>query len=116
MGGALRGDWRPVQALSALFGKDNPHYGTMLDLVVWTLHRLITLAHLSLSQETVGDRNLAQLAGFKAMTHWVDAFHRIASFLSVARTSHLNRDHIIMALFFIIENPTVGDEFIYGKI
>ncbi len=116
MGGALKADWRPAQALSAVFDKDNPHYETMLDLVVWALHRLMILAHLSVSQGTVGDGKLTQLSAFKAMTHWVDAFHRIASFLEIARTSHLNRNHIIMALFFMIENPTVGDEFIYGKI
>jgi hypothetical protein len=49
------------------------------------------------------------------MTHWVDAFHRISQFLETARTSHLDRNHIVMAVFFMIENPTVGDEFVYGS-
>lgn len=114
MGGALRGDWRAAQALSASFDKDNPGYDVMLDLVLWALHRLIILAHLPLSN-VPGDSKLAPLCQLKAMTHWVDAFHRVQEFLTIARTSHLDRNHIVMAIFFMIENPTTGDEFIYGQ-
>ena len=112
--GALKGDWRHAQALSASFDKDNPSYETMLDLILWTLHRLILLAHMPLSEKS-NDEKLSQLTKIKAMTHWVDAFHRISQFLETARTSHLDRNHVIMAVFFMIENPTVGDEFIYGS-
>ncbi len=112
MGGALKGDWRPVQALSASFDKDNPSYDVMLDLIIWTLHRLILLAHLPLS-ENADDGKLGQLTKLKAMMHWVNAFQRINQFLEIARTSHLDRNHVIMAIFFMIENPTVGDEFVY---
>jgi DNA polymerase-3 subunit delta' len=110
--GALKGDWRPAQALSASFDKDNPGYETMLDLILWTLHRLILLAHMPLSGKS-SDEKLSQLTKTKPMTHWVDAFHRISQFLETARTSHLDRNHVIMAVFFMIENPTVGDEFVY---
>lgn len=110
--GALRGDWRPAQALSVSFNKDNPSYETMLDLIIWTLHRLILLAHIPLT-EKLGDEKLCQLTKVKAMLHWVNAFHRISQFLETARTSHLDRSHVIMAVFFMIENPMVGDEFIY---
>lgn len=112
IGGALKGDWRPAQALSAAFGKDDPGYETMLDLVIWALHHLIMLAHLPMPS-TPADEKLSFLIKLKSMTHWVDAFHRIHYFLETARTSHLDRNHIVMAVFFIIENPTVGDPFIY---
>ena len=114
MSGALRGDWRPAQTLSASFDKDNPSYDIMLDLIIWTLHRLIFLAHIPLSERS-RDEKLSQLTKVKAMIHWVNAFHRISQFLETARTSHLDRNHVIMAIFFMIENPTVGDEFIYGS-
>jgi hypothetical protein len=114
MGGALKGDWRPAQTLSASFDKDNPSYDVMLDLIIWTLHRLILLAHLPLS-EISDDGKLSQLTKLKAMVHWVNAFHRISQFLETARTSHLDRNHVVMAVFFMIENPTVGDEFVYGS-
>jgi DNA polymerase-3 subunit delta' len=113
--GALRSDWRPAQALSASFDKNNPNYDTMLDLVIWALHHLIMLAHLPLLATPI-DKNLGTLMKLKPMTHWVDAFHRIRYFLAIARTSHLDRNHIIMAIFFMIENPTVGDKFIYEQI
>ena len=112
--GGLKGDWRHAQTLSASFNKDNPSYETMLDLISWTLHRLILLAHMPLSEKS-GDEKLNQLTKIKAITHWVDAFHRISQFLEIARTSHLDRNHVIMAVFFMIENPTVGDEFVYGS-
>lgn len=112
IGGALKGDWRHAQTLSASFDKDNPSYDVMLDLVIWALHHLIMLAHLPM-QGTLADERLSQLTKLKAMTHWVDAFQRISQFLDTARTSHLDRNHVVMAVFFMIENPTVGDEFIY---
>jgi DNA polymerase-3 subunit delta' len=112
--GALKGDWRPAQILSASFDKDNPGYETMLDLIIWTLHRLILLAHMPLSKKS-GDDKLGQLTKLKAMVHWVDAFHRINRFLETARPSYLDRNHIVMAVFFMIENPAVGDEFVYGS-
>jgi hypothetical protein len=112
IGGALKGDWRAAQNLSASFDKDNPSYDVMLDLVIWSLHRLIMLAHLPLPA-TPGDSKLIPLSQLKAMTHWVDALYRISEFLRSARTSHLDRNHIVMALFFMIENPMTGDEFIY---
>lgn len=115
MAGALKGDWRGAMGLSASFDKNNPSYDVMLDLVIWALHRLIMLAHLPLPN-TSGDSKLTPLCQLKAMTHWVDAFHRIQEFLRVARTSHLDRNHIVMAVFFMIENPTTGDEFIYEQL
>jgi len=114
MSGALKGDWRPAQTLNASFDKNNPSYDTMLDLILWTLRRLILLAHMPVSEKS-GDEKLSQLTKVKAMVHWVNAFHRINQFLETARTSHLDRNHIIMAVFFMIENPAVGDEFIYGS-
>ncbi len=112
IGGALKGDWRPAQALSAFFDKDNPGYEVMLDLVIWLLHHLIILAHLPALATSV-DEKLTSLMKLKSMTHWVDAFHCMSKFLETARTSHLDRSHIVMAVFFMIENPAVGDEFIY---
>jgi DNA polymerase-3 subunit delta' len=112
--GALRGDWRGAQSLSAFFGKDNPDFDVMLDLVLDALQRLIVRAHLTLPHRG-GDEKLDILQDLKTMTHWVDAYHRIHQFLRVGRTSHLDRNHMVMAIFFMIENPTVGDEFIYGS-
>jgi len=113
--GSLRNDWRAAQALCASFSKDHPGYDGMLDLVVWTLHRLIMLAHLPMPNIPL-DEKLKQLAKVKTIMHWVDAFHRIVEFLSVAHTSHLDRNHVVMAVFFMVENPTVGDTFIYEPI
>lgn len=113
IGGATRADWRPAQTLGTLFDKDNPGFDVLLDLVMWGLHRLILLEHLPLPA-IKEDEKFASLAQIKPMSHWVDAFHRVSQFLSLARTSHLDRNHLLMAIFFIIENPTVGDEFIYG--
>lgn len=110
--GALKGDWRPAQALSATFDKDNPYYETLLDLILWVLHEGIALAHLS-APDTSINKSLQTLINLKPITHWVDAYHHISQFLETARTSHLDRNHILMAIFFIIENPTVGDAFIY---
>ncbi|MCE3231047.1 MAG: polymerase subunit delta [Alphaproteobacteria bacterium] len=115
IGGALKGDWRPAQALSALFGKDNPGYETMLDLVIWALHHLIILAHLPMPN-TPANEKLSPLIKLKSMAHWVDALHCIHHFLEIARTSHLDRSHIVMAIFFMIENPTAGDTFIYDTL
>ena len=115
IGGALKSDWRNAQALNASFDKDNPSYDVMLDFVVWALHRLIILDHLTLPA-TTGDGKLAALVKRKAMSHWVDVFHRVQEFLKIARTSYLDRNHILMAIFFIIENPTTGDEFIYERL
>jgi DNA polymerase-3 subunit delta' len=115
IGGALKGDWRGAQALSASFDKDDPSYDVMLDLVIWTLHRLIMLAHLPLTT-IAGDGKLGPIGKLKAMTHWVDVFHRVQEFLKIARTSHLDRNHVVMAIFFMIENPTIGDEFIYEQL
>jgi DNA polymerase-3 subunit delta' len=114
IGSALKGDWRLAQTLSTTFDKDNPSYDVMLDLVIWMLHHLIMLTHLPM-QESVTDERLSHIMKLRAMTHWVDAFHRISQFLEAARTSHLDRNHVVMAIFFIIENPTIGDEFIYGS-
>lgn len=112
---ALKGDWRIVQALSGTFDKDNPNYDVMLDLVIWMLHHLIMLTHLPM-QESVLKEKLSNITKLRAMTHWIDAYHRIGQFLEVARTSHLDRNHVVMATFFMIENPTIGDEFIYGSL
>jgi len=114
MSSALKGEWRSAQALSATFDKDNPHYEVMLNLIIWTLHRLILLAHIPLPERS-SDGKLNQLTKIKAMTHWVNAFQRINQFLEIARTSHLDRNHVVMAIFFMIENPAVGDEFTYGS-
>ncbi|MBX9805006.1 MAG: AAA family ATPase [Alphaproteobacteria bacterium] len=114
MGGALKGDWRHAQSLTATFDKDNPNYDVMLDLILWALHHLIILAHLPMP-DAPSNEGLSHLTKLRAMTHWVDAFQRISHFLETARTSHLDRNHVVMAVFFIIENPTVGDEFIYGS-
>ena len=115
MNGALKGDLRSAQSLSASFSKDDPGFEVMLDLISWCLYRLIMLAHLPL-QSTSGDERLEQLSKLKSMAHWVDATHRVQAFLSLARTSHLDRNHIVTAVFFMIENPTTGDEFIYEQL
>lgn len=114
-GDALKSDWRNAQALSASFEKDNPGYDVMLDLILWALHRMIILDHLTLPA-LAGDGKLATLVKRKVMSHWVDVFHRVQEFLKIARTSYLDRNHILMAIFFIIENPTTGDEFIYERL
>jgi len=109
---ALKGNWGPAQTLKASFDKDSPGYDAMLDLVIWALHQLTVLNHLPLPNQPI-EAKLSPLVKLKPMTHWVDALHRIYYFLEVARTSHLDRGHVVMAVFFIIENPTVGDPFIY---
>lgn len=113
--GALKGDWRAAQTLSASFDKNNPAHDVMLDLVVWALHHSVMLAHLPMPNTPV-DEKLRSLVKLKSMMHWVDALQRIQYFLEVARTSHLDRNHVAMAVFFIIENPTVGDTFIYESL
>lgn len=115
IGGALKGNWQTAQNLSATFEKDSIGHDLLLDLVLWSLYRLIILAHLT-SPAMPSDAKLSPLIQLKAMTHWVDAFHRVSEFVRVARTSHLDKNHILMAIFFIIENPTAGDEFIYGNL
>jgi len=113
--GALKGNWQATQNLSATFEKDSSGYETLLDLVLWSLYRLIILTHLT-SPAMPGDAKLSPLSQLKTMTHWIDAFHRVSEFLRVAKTSHLDKNHILMAIFFLIENPTAGDEFIYGQL
>jgi DNA polymerase III subunit delta' len=112
--GSLKGDCRGAQNLSASFDKDNPYFDVMLDLILWTLHRLIIMTHLPCSPMSE-DSKLTPLSQQKATIHWVDAFNRINEFLRIARTSHLDRNHVVMAVFFMIENPMTGDEFIYGN-
>lgn len=110
--GAIKGNWREAQNLSTSFDKDNPYYDLMLDLVLWALYRLIMLTLLP-TPNIAGDSKLASLSQLKAMTHWIDAYHRINEFLRLAKTSYLDRNHIVMAIFFMIENPMTGDQFIY---
>ena len=113
LGEALTGNWRTAQALGNLFDKGNPSHEFMLDLIAYALYRLIMAAHLP-SSEAPENLALRQLASLKPMSHWVDAYHRVSQFLYLASNRHLDRNHVVMALFFMIENPATGDEFVYG--
>lgn len=114
MVGALKNDWRPLQALCSSLDKDNPHYEVILDLILGTLYRLIILMHMSLPHIS-SDQKLNTLSQMRSASHWVDAFYRINHFLNIARTSHLDRSHVLTSIFFMIENPKCGDTFIHDS-
>ncbi|MBM3468298.1 MAG: AAA family ATPase [Alphaproteobacteria bacterium] len=112
--GALKANWQTAQSLCTSLGKDSTGFDVLLNLILWTLYRIIILIHMG-EPLTPQDKKLSPLLKLKALTHWIDTFQRASSFIKIAQNTYLDRNHIIMALFFIIENPMIGDEFIYGS-
>ena len=110
---ALMGNWTPGQELSRLFEKTAIGYRVILEVILACLYRLIILAHQPLAKRS-GDDKLADLGKSRPVTHWIDAYQRVNEFLKMARTSHLDQQHMLMAIFYIVENPLAGDDFIYG--
>lgn len=107
IGQAVQGQYAGAQAFAASIPKADPSFGTILDTIESSIHQFMV-------KGPGIPEDLSKLAGMRPTSHWVDVRHRLHTFFSLARTSHLDQTHVLMAAFFIIENPQVGEDFAHG--
>lgn len=117
----LQGDFVKAQAFSGTFVKADPRFPVALELIAWILSQLTLLAH----DSSVGNKAAAEilpemmqiqtqlrpLVSLVSPYHWMQAYQQVSHFLSQAHHAHLDQNHVMMAVFFMINNPELGEKF-----
>lgn len=107
VGMASRGDFRSLLSFSEKIAQEELAFTVAIDLVEQFLYRLITYSALPGSQQyALSEENIfRELLQDVALEHWLNAQQAVAHFLHEARSTHLDKKHLLMACFMIIENP-----------
>jgi DNA polymerase-3 subunit delta' len=98
------GQFTKVQQFISSFAKGDPVIDIVLDLIEEITYRL-SIFPFTDRQDTF----LNHLLPLRSPQHWVEVWKEISSFLALARSSHLDQNHLLMTLFFIIDNPKLGN-------
>jgi len=101
---ALKQQWMAVQAFPGSFTKNDPALTPALNLFEEILRRLVHA-----SQEPPESR-IASLAQRRSVEHWITAYEKVGVILPQCQGSHLDQNHLVMALFMIVENPALAKE------
>lgn len=117
----LQGDFVKAQAFSGTFVKADPRFPVALELILWMLSQLTLLAHDDSPKNKVSSENLPEmnqiqmqlrpLVSLVCPYHWTQAYQQVSHFLSQAHHAHLDQNHVMMAVFFMINNPELGEKF-----
>lgn len=121
-----RGDFERLQSFAQDFGKNVKNdksldkieeYETIIHLITEAVRRVI-LGGTEPSGSSLLQEKDREAFGVIQKLHspqgWTEVWSTLQRFLQGAQKSHLDRVHLLMAVFFLIQNPLRGREFFYG--
>lgn len=110
---ALTEQFLPAQQLGEQLEKNSPDVHVCLSLILWVLERIVLLTH---GESPSGERDarLLDIAHLRDRTHWVDVCEKVGALLRMSHGTHLDHTHLLMAIFFIIHHPSLGDQFLHA--
>ena len=100
---ALQGKFPAVRFFCEDIAKDADKYNLILDLIEAYIHSIIT-----------GGEN--EFLSHKSHDHWISVWQSVHSFSELVKTSHLDKVQALLAIFMMIENPNLGNNFIHAQL
>ena len=90
-------------------------YETILLLILAAIRQTILEGVDPVSILREEDRSVLQsLQKLHSLETWGEVWITLQRFLETAKRSHLDRVHLLMAVFFIVQDPLRGGDFFYG--
>jgi DNA polymerase-3 subunit delta' len=107
LGMAARGDFRSLLPFIEKTAQEELSFVVAVELLEQFLYRLIIHSILPNSQQsTPREENIFKmLLQDISIDHWLTVQQALGQFLHEARVTHLDKKHMLMACFIIIENP-----------
>ena len=99
---ALQGKFPAVRSFCEDIAKDVDKYNLILDLIEAYIHSIIT-----------GGKS--EFLSHKSHDHWISVWQSVHSFSGLVKTSHLDKVQALLAMFMMIENPNLGNNFIHAQ-
>lgn len=107
---AAQGDYPPVTAFVEKISANEPLVALTLEVMEVFFYRFLKscVSQNGYSWVSEAEKVIFQSLSAKAsVSYWLTVQKALNQFLSEAREAHLDRKHLLMACFFIIENPEV---------
>jgi len=104
---SARGDFRSLLSFIEKITQEELAFKVAIDLLEQFLYRLITYSALRSSQQYIPEEEniFRELLQDVAVEQWLNAQQAVAQFLHEARSAHLDKKHLLMGCFILIENP-----------
>lgn len=99
---ALQGKFSVVRSFCEDIVKDVDKYNLILDLIDAYIHSIIT-------------SEKSDFLSHKSHDHWIRVWQSVHYFSQLVKTSHLDKTQALLAIFMMIENPNLGNNFIHAQ-
>lgn len=112
---ALQGRISEVIAFSATLKKHDPIVPLILELLTWTIRRIILLSA-GLPSTLPEDQELQRIANSRPLMlgkdgkHWLTVQEKLEAFLTLSKGAHLDQGHLLEACFIILNQPNYFQE------